>query len=1698
MPLTIHEKLGNTVLNNGMNADEKSANVIITADLQAAAQDDTLELLLNNAAFATPLNTVLTASDISTGTYDFTLAGSALGSDGEKSLTVKLTHNTVDTTSAPLTFTLDTTAPRVTNSGMGILSNTLTDFINWSQAAIYGDETGTGYLVKSSLTQPKKIADFAALATNQTQVQSVLIDANMPHDNPVYNANGTPVLDANGMMVMERTYFGYGYVSTLGLDAGTYTMYIVDKAGNISQPLTDTVTVITNHAPTAADKTLSISEGQSYTFTASDFGYSDVDGHEFDQLKITALPKGSLKQNGTQSLNVNPDGIAQIQAQELSASQKLTFTPAASYGSGTTDSFSFKVADRYSTSTQTYTVTFNITGNSNDTPTFNIGDGIVINAPFAAPFYDPRSATASDGKSYRLDNYSTYATGTDFGISRYNKDGSPDNTFGTNGKVSTDISHQTDNPDIVLLQSNGKIIVAGNVQVTMGQDLAFVRYNTDGSLDSSFGNAGIVVTDVDANSSDNLSTALLQSDGKVLALANVNGRQTLLSYNSDGSLDTSFGTSRKVIDNSGIIGIPQIAVQTDGKILLTEAKAVPNLGNLANIAVFRYNSNGSLDSSFGNNGFVSTSTGYNNDSPRSISQTPDGKILVTGNANVNGSGTSMQIRYNNDGSLDKTFDFNPAANFIKSGQAVALNDKVQVHDAELDALNNYNGASLTLARQGGAMAEDVFSSAAFSGANVVVSGTTLGTFSQNGGQLTLAFNSSATTALVNSALQQIAYQNTGSNPPAAVEMVWNFSDGNTGAQGSGGALNVSGSTTVNSLSSHIPAATVSTLHFSNDTGISDTDFILNDPRQTISGTLSANTAIGEVVKISVDSGATYQTATNTVGTNTYTFNGSLAWNQQSVKVHVEDATGLSSAEKVQTYTLDTGWINATVIDEDFTKAGTVVVQSSKVGTLYLVKDSISLSPNNFTSVLASLQDSDFNSVVITDINQNVSIPVAGLTDGSYTLYATDIAGNFYRFGSSLQITAAQIPTLIETIASAHFSNDTGLSQTDFITKEPAQVISGTLSASLSADKIVKVSLDKGANWQTATVTGTDFTLSNVTLAHSDTLQVRVEDNTSHFGSAWNQAYTLDTTPPTASVTAETFTNTGLAIVQSTEIGTAYLVDSTLTQPTTSAELVTLETNNDASVNNVAVSAANTVTFLPAMGLNDGDYKVYTVDVAGNLSTASTNTVTITTGSGSSNTGSSTGTSTGSGSDSSASTDTGTTVATGTTSTSTGSGSSTSTDTGTTDTGSTTGTSTGTGSSTSTGTTDTGSTSTGSTTGTSTGSGSSTSTGTTDTSSTPINTIEPISSTPAPTPSPIEPIITAPVPTPKPVVLPQTLATAVTAPSGVDIKTAQSSVTTLEQLTANLSNNGSTDSNFAATIHDLLAQTGQTTFSQEKIVLTSQTGQTTNQPIVIDGTKGTSTTSKIWVVDTSALPTGATLQLKQTAFAVITGDATVKADATPNTIILEPTVSQIQQTVFTAGSDDTVQVNGGQHLISGGTGVDTIKFTGKSSDYKITQELTKITITSLSNPNDVQTLLNVETLSFADKNVDMNFDTHLNAIMGTYQQMFGRQADLSGAQFWADAVVSKGLSLGEMALEFMQSPEQLQKIGFDINKADISTQVDQFYQSFLGRASDPEGKAFWVEKLSTGTLTLTDLATSIIQSPEMQGHYVAPAQWDFSL
>ena len=164
----------------------------------------------------------------------------------------------------------------------------------------------------------------------------------------------------------------------------------------------------------------------------------------------------------------------------------------------------------------------------------------------------------------------------EFKVLRYNTDGTPDDSFGGNGWVSTDLGPSHDRSMALLIQEDGKIVVAGDVTGNPTQDVGVVRYLPDGSLDESFGDEGMVITAVDIQS-DRVFAAALHPDGRIFVAgtaysSNFYSRAFALCYLQDGTLDSDFGAGGKALFQMGSQQsdqITDIVLQPDGKILLS-------------------------------------------------------------------------------------------------------------------------------------------------------------------------------------------------------------------------------------------------------------------------------------------------------------------------------------------------------------------------------------------------------------------------------------------------------------------------------------------------------------------------------------------------------------------------------------------------------------------------------------------------------------------------------------------------------------------------------------------------------------------------------------------------------------------------------------------------------------------------------------------------------------------------------------------------------------------------------------------------------------------------------------------------------------------------------------------------------------------------------------------------------------------------
>lgn len=239
--------------------------------------------------------------------------------------------------------------------------------------------------------------------------------------------------------------------------------------------------------------------------------------------------------------------------------------------------------------------------------------------------------------------------------------GTPDTSYGSVGTIITAFSGEA-TARATVLQPDGKAVVVGECAVAAVSAFCALRYTTAGALDPSFGTGGEATTAMGSGGAANAVAVL--PDGKlVLAGTCSNGSNKdfcALRYNPDGSLDTSFGANGKVITNVGTsndIAIT-IALQPDGKVVLAGSCFVDVAFNFC---AARYLANGMVDTTFGSGGTSITALGSGNNGVVSVAVQPDGKLVLAGYCTYN---TNFRVfcalRYDSAGALDNSFGTNGA------------------------------------------------------------------------------------------------------------------------------------------------------------------------------------------------------------------------------------------------------------------------------------------------------------------------------------------------------------------------------------------------------------------------------------------------------------------------------------------------------------------------------------------------------------------------------------------------------------------------------------------------------------------------------------------------------------------------------------------------------------------------------------------------------------------------------------------------------------------------------------------------------------------------------------------------------------------------------------------------------------------------------------------------------------------------------
>ncbi len=272
-----------------------------------------------------------------------------------------------------------------------------------------------------------------------------------------------------------------------------------------------------------------------------------------------------------------------------------------------------------------------------------------------------------------------------------------------------------------------------------------------------------------------------------------------------------------------------------------------------------------------------------------------------------------------------------------------------------------------------------------------------------------------------------------------------------------------------------------------------------------------------------------------------------------------------------------------------------------------------------------------------------------------------------------------------------------------------------------------------------------------------------------------------------------------------------------------------------------------------------------------------------------------------------------------------------------------------------------------------------------------------------------------------------------------------------------------------------------------------------------------------IIDASQLPAGTQLSLNDVAFAVIIGPATLRGGEGANVVFAGEGSQDIllgedddelhggdgddiigseggDDLLFGDNGNDTLFGGDGADLLHGGAGFDLIRYEGTAADYIIEQEYAAVTISSRIDPSDRDTLINIEQISFADSDMDISYPQKLEQIATLYRQIFDRQADFAGFQYWAERSVTTD-SLQQVAVDFLWSDEARDLYGLDISLLDDAGAIDFIYQAILGREHDESGKAYWLGQLTAGE-SLEAIAEDFLYSEEYLAAAVGYQDWDF--
>ncbi|HGZ0580318.1 TPA: Ig-like domain-containing protein [Escherichia coli] len=552
--------------------------------------------------------------------------------------------------------------------------------------------------------------------------------------------------------------------------------------------------------------------------------------------------------------------------------------------------------------------------------------------------------------------------------------------------------------------------------------------------------------------------------------------------------------------------------------------------------------------------------------------------------------------------------------FIPAQQFAGLSDGSYTISATVsDQAGNPGSASRGVTLNGdvptvtiNTLAGDDVVNAAEHGASLVISGTTTAPVGQT---LTLTLNGKTYTTTV---------QTGGS---------WSYTLGSADvtalADGNAYVINASVSNAIGNIGSSnhtitvdlsAPAMGINIDSLQADTGLSASDFITSVSPVVVNGSLTAALASNETAQISIDGGVTWSTLTVTGTTWRYNDSRTLTDGNYLYQVRVIDAAGNVGATDSQNVVIDTTAPDPAVktiaisaittdtglITNDFVTSDTTLAVSGTLGSALSAGEFAQISIDGGTT----WQNLAVNGLTWTYLDGRT------LTDGNYNyqVRVIDTAGNIGATASQIVTVDTTAPLASKTIVIAGISDDTGLSSSDFVTRDTTLTVRGTLGAALAADERAQISLDGGVTWATLTVIGTSWSYADGRTLTDGTWNytVRVVDLAGNVGQTATQNVVVDTISPEA---AKSITITGISDDTGASSSDFITSDTTLTvrgvlgAALGANEFAQISTDNGATWVNVTVAADGlNWTYVDGRTLTNGTttWQVRVVDLAGNV------------------------------------------------------------------------------------------------------------------------------------------------------------------------------------------------------------------------------------------------------------------------------------------------------------------------------------------------------------------------------------------------------------------------------------------------------------------------------------------------------------------